>query len=183
MTFKAKKFKQWTLTDDEIIIGRKKIPLTSLIEVKQYAPWKSEHVNGTIFIKYGMGAFDNKTLVYPKAQKDEGDKAAEYLLSFVKEVRNTDTKKSSSVKQVNKKQPNFLFMTFITLAITLFIMWLIGVTFFGWNDNANKSSKTNYKNCAMCGDRVPEDEMSGRWCKDCQNDAFDEDGWYDKIKD
>ena len=84
MTFKAKKFKKWTLTDDEIIIGRKKIPLTSLIEVKQYAPWKPEHVNGTISIKYGSGLFDEKHLVYPKIQKDEGDKAAKYLLSFVK---------------------------------------------------------------------------------------------------
>ncbi len=92
MTFKAEKFKKWTLTDDEIIIGRKRIPLTSLIEVKQYAPWKPGHVNGTISIKYGSGLFDEKNLVYPKIQKDEGDKAAEYLLSFVKEEGNTDTK-------------------------------------------------------------------------------------------
>ena len=35
----------------------------------------------------------------------------------------------------------------------------------------------------MCGDRVPEDDMRGSWCKDCQNDAFGDDGWYNEIKD
>jgi NADH:ubiquinone oxidoreductase subunit 6 (subunit J) len=72
--------------------------------------------------------------------------------------------------------------------LIIFIIILIGlITLFLYgNRNAGKSTnttKTNYKNCAMCGDRVPEDDMRGNWCKDCQKDAFGEDGWYDKIKD
>ena len=62
------------------------------------------------------------------------------------------------------------------------ICWGIG-SLFGASDNVGKSNDTNYKECSMCGDRVPEDDMRGKWCKDCQNDAFGEDGWYNKIKD
>lgn len=47
----------------------------------------------------------------------------------------------------------------------------------------NSQTKTKYKKCALCGDRVPEDDMRGKWCKDCQNDAFGEDGWYYDIQD
>lgn len=46
-----------------------------------------------------------------------------------------------------------------------------------------RSSSTRYGTCAMCGDKVPESEMIGQWCTDCNNNAFGEDGWYDKIKD
>ena len=69
--------------------------------------------------------------------------------------------------------------------LIIFIIILIGfiALFLYGNRNAGKPTKTNYKNCAMCGDRVPEDDMRGKWCKDCQNDAFGEDGWYNKIKD
>ena len=51
--------------------------------------------------------------------------------------------------------------------------------------NADKSSntKTNYKRCSFCGDRVPEYDMIGGWCEDCNENAFGEDGWYNKIKD
>lgn len=88
---------------------------------------------------------------------------------------------TSSVNEVDVKSIRKSFITILIIALILsFVAWLIGVTFFGWNDNANKSSKTNYETCAMCGDRVPEDDMRGKWCKDCQNDAFGEDGWYNK---
>lgn len=49
--------------------------------------------------------------------------------------------------------------------------------------NVGTPSETKYKKCSMCGDRVPEDDMRGKWCKDCQNDAFGDDGWYYQIKD
>ena len=91
---------------------------------------------------------------------------------------------TSSVNEVDVKSINKSIITLlITTLILSFVAWIIGVTFFGWNDNANKSSGANYKTCAMCGDRVPEDDMRGNWCKDCQNDAFGKDGWYYDIKD
>lgn len=61
------------------------------------------------------------------------------------------------------------------------IAWGIG-SLFGASDNVGKPKETKYKECSMCGDRVPEDDMRGKWCKDCQNDAFGDDGWYYKIK-
>ena len=68
------------------------------------------------------------------------------------------------------------------IIILTLICWGIG-SLFGASDNVGKSSKTNYETCAMCGDRVPEDDMRGKWCKDCQNDAFGDDGWYYDIED
>ena len=171
----------WTLTDDKIIVNKKEIPLSSIIDANHRTP-KPNDKYGAITIFLGSGMYDFEILYYPlrqQNQREEGEKAAEYILDFV----SVEKERKVIEEKDRKKQPNFLFITFITFAITLFIAWLIGVTFFGWNDNANKSSKTNYETCAMCGDRVPEDDMRGKWCKDCQNDAFGEDGGYDKIKD
>lgn len=66
---------------------------------------------------------------------------------------------------------------FVVIIIALIALFLYG------GRNANKPTKTNYKTCSNCGDRVPEYDMRGKWCKDCQNDAFGEDGWYYDIQD
>ena len=42
--------------------------------------------------------------------------------------------------------------------------------------NSNQKEK-----CSMCGKKVSKDDMRGKWCKDCQNDAFGKDGWYYDI--
>ena len=48
---------------------------------------------------------------------------------------------------------------------------------------SNALSSVEKKRCGWCGKEVYEYNMSGIWCNDCQEKAFGEDGWYDKIKD
>lgn len=48
---------------------------------------------------------------------------------------------------------------------------------------SNTPSPVEKERCGWCGKEVYEYNMRGKWCKDCQEKAFGEDGWYDKIKD
>lgn len=86
MTFKASMCKEWTLTDDKIIFGNKEILLSSITEAK-HSPLIGKvtlfNSNGVIQVFYGTGAFDFATLAYPAKQKEDGEKAAEYILTFV----------------------------------------------------------------------------------------------------
>ncbi len=81
------------------------------------------------------------------------------------------------------KLSNFFKGIILTASVILMCYTIVNTVGWGGYKSNNNSSKTNYETCAMCGDRVPEDDMRGKWCKDCQNDAFGEDGWYNKIKD
>lgn len=81
MTFKATLMKEWTLTDDKVIVKRKEIPLSSITKAT-HDPAKGAS-NGVIQIFYGNGAFDFATLAYPPKQREDGEKAAEYILTFV----------------------------------------------------------------------------------------------------
>ena len=85
LTFKAKMMKEWTLTEDTIIVGNKKIGLFDLTNVK-HTPIKNPNSkflksNGVIQVFFGTGAFDFETLAYPPEQYDDGMKAAEYILN------------------------------------------------------------------------------------------------------
>jgi hypothetical protein len=87
MTFKAFMMKQWTLTDDRILVGSKEIMLSSITRV-EHSPLKNgkatmSQSNGVIQVFYGTGAFDFATLSYPAKQNEDGVKAAEYIMSFV----------------------------------------------------------------------------------------------------
>jgi hypothetical protein len=48
---------------------------------------------------------------------------------------------------------------------------------------SNTSSPIEKERCGWCGKEVYKYKMRGEWCEDCQEKAFGEDGWYDKIKD
>ncbi len=82
MTFKAALMKQWTLTDDKIIVGKKEILLSSITKA-EHSPIKMVGQNGVIQVFYGSGAFDFATLTYPAKQQNDGVKAAEYILTCV----------------------------------------------------------------------------------------------------
>ena len=87
MTFKAAMMKEWTLTEDKIIVGNKEILLTSITKAT-HSPLKNgkasfSQSNGVIQVFYGTGAFDFATLAYPAKQNADGVKAAEYILTFV----------------------------------------------------------------------------------------------------
>lgn len=84
----------------------------------------------------------------------------------------------NNAKTVKKRGLLTLFST-IVLIISLIMFAYIAE--YG-SRNVGKPQETKYEKCSMCGDKVPEDDMRGKWCKDCQNDAFGDDGWYDKIK-
>ncbi len=83
MTFKAFMMKEWTLKDDCIIVGKKEIKLSSITKA-EHTPLSPGNSNGVIQIFYGSGAFDFATLAYPKKQKEDGEKAAQYILATVR---------------------------------------------------------------------------------------------------
>lgn len=83
LTFKAGFNKQWTLTDDKLIIGRKEIALSSLINAT-HDPVKLNGSSGIIQVFYGKGAFDFATLAYPRDRKDDGEQAAAYIFAKIK---------------------------------------------------------------------------------------------------
>lgn len=82
MTFKAPLMKEWTVTDDKIIVKNKEILLSSITKAT-HSPTNSKGTYGVVQIFYGSGAFDFATLSYPFKQKEDGEKAAEYILTFV----------------------------------------------------------------------------------------------------
>ena len=51
------------------------------------------------------------------------------------------------------------------------------------SSNQNISSSNKKEKCAWCGKKVSKDDMRGKWCKDCQKNAFGKDGWYYDLKD
>lgn len=107
LTFKASGLKQWTLTDDKIIVGNKEILLSSVIKA-EHDPLKNGKAtffkqNGVIQVFYGTGALDFATLAYPAKQNDDGEKAAEYILTY---VGGEETKKEIE-KQKEIKEKGF----------------------------------------------------------------------------
>ncbi len=83
MTFKAFMMKEWTLKDECVIVGKKEIKLSSITSA-QHTPLSPGNSNGVIQVFYGSGAFDFATLAYPKKQKEDGEKAAQYILATVR---------------------------------------------------------------------------------------------------
>ena len=79
LTFKAPMMKEWTLKDDRIIFGKKEILLSSVTKA-EHKPPKGLGGNGVIQVFFGSGAFDFATLAYSKKQKEDGEKAAEYIM-------------------------------------------------------------------------------------------------------
>lgn len=77
MTFKATMMKEWTLTDDSIIVGNKMIKLTEITDVRYTGAPTSSMKNGVVQIFIG-----NKfhTLAFPYKQCTEGDQAAKYIM-------------------------------------------------------------------------------------------------------
>ena len=85
MTFKAFLMKEWTLKEDCILVGRKEIKLSSITKA-EHTRITPGNQNGVIQVFYGNGAFDFATLAYPKKQKDDGEKAAAFILAKVEGV-------------------------------------------------------------------------------------------------
>ena len=83
MTFKAFLMKEWTVKDDRIIVGSKIIKLSSITKA-EHTPISPGKSNGVVQVFYGSGAFDFATLAYPKKQKEDGEKAAQYILATVR---------------------------------------------------------------------------------------------------
>lgn len=77
MTFKkVPLFKEWSLTDDSIIVGRDVVPL-SLITKVNYTPNNKKGHNGVVQIFVGPKFY---TLPFSYNQNEEGDKAAKYII-------------------------------------------------------------------------------------------------------
>ena len=76
MTFKAGMNKEWTLTDDRIIIGRKEIMLSSIFKIEHLLQFNCY----SIIVRFGNGIFDQVGLHYPISQEEDGAKAAKYII-------------------------------------------------------------------------------------------------------
>ena len=84
--------KQWTITDTEIIYGKKEIPLSTICGISHTPPIKFPGAQGSIFIyqegklseKYGVD--DSIALIYDKKNIESAKVAVEHLLKlFVNE--------------------------------------------------------------------------------------------------
>ena len=71
--------------------------------------------------------------------------------------------------------------TIVSILSTIILCsFIVAVIVSGFN---TQNDDTKMVKCSWCGKVVPEYKMEGNWCKDCQNKAFGEDGWYNDIKD
>ena len=97
--------KEWVITDKTIQYKNKKILLSEITEVK-HDPTNSPASNGIIQVFYGNGFFSKfLTLPYPHAEKQNGQKAYEYILGIVKgEVAVTKEKKLAEVRENGYKK-------------------------------------------------------------------------------
>ena len=77
LTFKATMMKEWTLTDDSIIVGNKTIKLSEITEARYNGAPSSKMMNGVVQIFIGNSFH---TLAFPYKQREEGDQAAKYIL-------------------------------------------------------------------------------------------------------
>lgn len=75
MTFKAAMLKEWTLTDDKIIIGKQTVVLLSEITSVKYTK-PVPLGNGVIQIFIGNKFY---TLAFPGKQRNEGEQAYKYI--------------------------------------------------------------------------------------------------------
>ena len=86
MTFKAIPFKEWTLTDDSIILGGKTYPLTSIASAKHEAGTNC----GFLYVKF-EGKLMKTTLAYDNEQKKDFEIAKAYIFAV---IRGDDPKKA-----------------------------------------------------------------------------------------
>ncbi len=99
ITFKAPLMKEWTVTDDKIIVKNKEILLSSITKAT-HSPTNNKGTYGVVQVFYGSGAFDFATLSYPFKQREEGEKAAEYILDFVGgEERRKEIEKQKEIEE------------------------------------------------------------------------------------
>ncbi len=89
LTFKAAWAKEWTLTNDKIIIGKKEILISSITNMS-HSPVKRAGWNGSI--QLWQGDFHHTLLIYPSRQEEDGVKAANYIAKCISE-RTLKTKK------------------------------------------------------------------------------------------
>lgn len=73
----------------------------------------------------------------------------------------------------------------VIVQIVLCIVLIVGAILLNSNISPSNSNNNDVKRvrCSFCGEKVPEYNMRGEWCKDCQKNAFGEDGWYYDIQD
>ena len=77
MTFKATMMKEWTLTDDSIIVGNKTIKLTEITNARYTGAPTSSMKNGVVQIFVGNNFH---TLAFPYKQRIDGEQAAKYIM-------------------------------------------------------------------------------------------------------
>ena len=89
-----------------------------------------------------------------------------------------NAKKGNETEKKNNKSKGVvsIVLALVFLCVNLFYMIPTARDFVAIPSYQSTSSKK--EKCAWCGKMVNEKDMRGKWCKDCQNDAFGKDGWY-----
>jgi hypothetical protein len=82
VSFKAFMQKPWTLKDDRIVIKGTEILLSEISKV-EHSPLSPGNSNGVISIYHDKNFLGFNALAYPSSQKEEGEKAAKYILAAV----------------------------------------------------------------------------------------------------
>lgn len=76
-TFKSAMMKQWSVSDDKVIIGKKEVAITDIVKIDQVNMPKNSLQNGTV----GLTTPDGKwhLLAFPYGQRVEAAEAIEYI--------------------------------------------------------------------------------------------------------
>ena len=76
-SFKIPLFKEWTVTDDCVIVGNERVPYSTITKVEYHGMPTSKGKNGVAQVWSGSKFY---TLGYPYKQKEDGDEAIRFLM-------------------------------------------------------------------------------------------------------
>lgn len=76
-SFKIPLFKEWTVTDDCVIVGNERVPYSTITKVEYHGMPTSKGKNGVAQVWSGSKFY---TLGYPCKQKEDGDAAIKFLM-------------------------------------------------------------------------------------------------------
>ena len=110
------------------------------------------------------------------------------ILYFVVSLRGVfvndeqDTKKKNIIGTACSAIVFIIVLTIAIMAFTGGFEKITGVSedYIPSYEDYNPNLNNRKEKCAWCGKTVDKDDMIGTWCRDCSNDAFGHNGWYNK---
>lgn len=170
MTFKASMMKEWTLTDDSIIVGNKTIKLSDITNARYTGAPTSAMKNGVVQVFIGNSFH---TLAFPYKQRAEGEQAANYIMEhYGSEEKQAINKAVQELEQkefrmrckvcgkifcytMNDLRQNVANAKSAQRSATMGVLSALGGTELGMHANINASDKylsriVDYSKCPSC---------------------------------